>query len=82
MATILRFIKPGDSSFDPDVTHLMGAAFDAACNAVAADPKPDYEGIAERIIAAAQRGERDPDRLERAGLAGSFTQDAAVGESS
>src|ERR1700722_11889411 len=62
MARILQFIRTDASAFDGHATYVMGEAFD------------DYlqdsnlsdlvrEVIAERIIEAAKRGERDPQRL-------------------
>jgi hypothetical protein len=65
MSTILPFIIRSETAFDDDVTRIMGLAFDAAC----AGPhqrnlsQPVREIIAERIIEAAKRGERDPKRL-------------------
>jgi hypothetical protein len=48
----------------------MGEAFDAARKQVEGAGQAVYEVIAARIIAAAQRGERDPLRLRQAALAG------------
>ncbi len=67
--SIRPFTKPGE--FDSETIVVMGEAFDAACKEL------DYrvtelvrEVIAERIIIAAKSGERDPDRLLDAALAG------------
>lgn len=70
MASVLPFIEPYDGSFDPDLTRAMGEAFDAAREQVGDAGQSAYEAIAEQIIAAARRGERDPVRLRDAGLAG------------
>ncbi len=65
MARILQFIQTDASAFDDYATRVMGEALDAACDEVQADNLPDLvrETIAERIIEAAKRGERDPQRL-------------------
>ncbi len=70
MASILPFIRQHDGSFDPKATRAMGEAFDAARKQVGDVGQAVYEVIAGRIIAAAERGERDPVRLRQAGLAG------------
>lgn len=55
---------------DDEATRLMGLAFDSACKVVpvAATSHVVREDIADRIIEAAKRGERDPGRLLDAGL--------------
>lgn len=55
---------------DDEATRLMGEAFDSACKLipVAATSHAVREEIADRIIEAAKRGERDPGRLLDAGL--------------
>ena len=65
MAPILAFIKPHDGSFGPEVTRLMGEAYDQACKQLHSHEQPEaiHETIAERIIAAVQKGERDPQKL-------------------
>lgn len=70
MATILPFIKP-ETAFDELATGAMGVAFDAACVELQDSELPYLvrEIIAERIIAAAKRGERDPERLRSIALA-------------
>ena len=65
MASIIPFIRKVVVAFDDRVTSLLGQAFDAACR----EPPIVYEVIAQRIIEAAKKGERDVDRLSRAGLA-------------
>jgi hypothetical protein len=61
--TILHMFAGVD--FDSDVTHAMGAAFDAACNAMRKLGADDtvQETLAEQIVDAAKKGERDPLRL-------------------
>jgi hypothetical protein len=57
-------------AFDHEVTQAIGVAFDEVCRAlfVPGDAKAVREAIAEKIIAHAQSGERDPDRLRDAVL--------------
>jgi hypothetical protein len=56
--------------FDPEALAAMGEAFDAACKALEDTGQPQIvrEVIAQRIIEAASRGERDPVRLVEAAL--------------
>ena len=70
MNPILQFLD-GHGSFETDVTKMMGDAFDAACRELhdRGQPAVVREIIAQRIIKAAQQGERDPVRLREAGLA-------------
>jgi hypothetical protein len=66
---IRSFIEPGE--FDPEAIAVMNEAFDAACKALEYRvPRPVLKVIAERIIAAARTGERNPARLQAAALAG------------
>jgi hypothetical protein len=60
-----------DNAFEPEVTALMGEAFEAACKELHF-PKHQWarELVAARIIAAARRGELDPIRLRSAALVG------------
>ena len=53
------------AAFDPDMTHIMGEAFDRACKDLHVVGQPDIvkEVIASRVINAARDGERDPRRL-------------------
>jgi hypothetical protein len=68
--TIIPFVKPG--AFDPDEITVMNQAFDAACRELHDEGQPDVvrEVMAQRIIAAASNGERDPARLLEAALRG------------
>ncbi len=64
MAAILPFTQL-ETAFDNSTTRIMGLAFDAAC-AKSQDTRLTNlarEIIAERIIEAAKRGERDPRHL-------------------
>ena len=60
------------SAFSDADTRLLDAAFEAACKMLHDTGQPAIvrEIIAQRIIAAASRGERDLTRLRDAGLAG------------
>jgi hypothetical protein len=71
MATILNFIRPAASAFDEFATCAMGQAFDTACGALQDSnlPKLVRETIADRIVEAAKRGERDPKRLRNIAIA-------------
>ena len=66
--SIRSFVTPG--AFDPEALAAMGEAFDAACKALEDTGQPQIvqEVIAQRIIEAARRGERDPARLVEAAL--------------
>jgi hypothetical protein len=70
MAATLSLV--GDPVFGPDATQAMGTAFEKACQTLRDGGQPDTakEVIAKRIIALAQVGERDPDRLCERTLAG------------
>jgi hypothetical protein len=70
MASVLPFVR-NKSDFDDEETRLMGEAFDAACEGLQDTGQPALvrEIIANRIIKAAMKGERDPVRLRNAGLA-------------
>jgi hypothetical protein len=61
-------LEPG--VFEPDATAAMGEAFEAACNHLHDAGKAEVvrQLIAERIIAAASRGELDPVRLRATAL--------------
>ena len=58
-----------DGGFGPEATHILGKAYDIACQSLHRRGQPPVvqELLAKKIIEAAQRGERDPDRL--AGIA-------------
>lgn len=70
MATILPFLKPHDGSFGPDVTRVMGEAFDAARDELLRTGKSgiEFETVARRIIEAAKKGERDFRELHHIGV--------------
>jgi hypothetical protein len=70
MASIRAFLKPTDDVFDDMATRAMGEAFDVARKRVDGAGRFVYKVIAAQIIAAAQRGERDPVRLYHAGMVG------------
>lgn len=53
----------GQRTFEPDVIVAMSQAFEAAVEELKADTVERKEVIAARIIAAAQRGETDPEKL-------------------
>jgi hypothetical protein len=65
VASILQFIRADASVFDDYATRVMGGAFDAACAELQDNNLSNLvrETIAEWIIEAAKRGERDPQRL-------------------
>ncbi|HEY7247820.1 MAG TPA: hypothetical protein VH678_28460 [Xanthobacteraceae bacterium] len=64
----LRLIE--GAAFDPDTTELMGRAYEQSCRTLAVDNFAARELVATRIIEAARRGERDPDKLAAYGLEG------------
>jgi hypothetical protein len=66
--SVRSFVRPG--VFDPEALAVMCEAFDAACKALDDTGQPQLvrEVIAQRIIEAASRGERDPVRLMKAAL--------------
>ncbi len=68
--SIHSFVKPG--AFEPEAVTVMSQAFDAACKELSDTGQPQIvlEVIAERIIAAASIGERDPVRSREAALRG------------
>jgi hypothetical protein len=67
-------IEPSTESgvFEPEATAAMGEAFDAACEELHCTTQPEgvRELIARLVIAAASRGELNPDRLLMVALAG------------
>jgi hypothetical protein len=67
--SVVRFLPRG--VFDDDATHAMGEAFDSALALLGPKfhPKVIHEVIARRIITAARKGERDPDRLRDTAIA-------------
>jgi hypothetical protein len=68
-----------DSAFDAEATHVLGSAYDIACRSL--HPKGRLpviqDQLARKIIEAAQRGERDPERLATIALGtlGAFHRD-------
>jgi hypothetical protein len=68
-----------DSAFDAEATGALGSAYDIACRALHPQGQPPViqEQLARKIIEAAARGERDPERLATAALAilGPFHRD-------
>jgi hypothetical protein len=67
---IRPFRQPG--AFGPEEIAAMSEALEAALNEIggAENPEVTRERIAQRILAAAKLGERDPLRLREAALAG------------
>lgn len=65
--------------FDAEATQNLGKAYDIACRSLHPKGRPPVfqEILAKKIIEAAQRGERDPDRLAAIalGILGSFHRD-------
>jgi len=73
--SIISFIS--QSSFDPEMTEVLTAAFDAAWQRIKSSGNPlaagdaaaaTRETLAKNIIAAAQAGERDQNRLVESAL--------------
>jgi hypothetical protein len=64
MGEILLFSRP-EKSFDPEATAALGAAYEKAASQLRGDGFTEFvrRVLAQRIIAAAATGERDPDRL-------------------
>lgn len=71
MAQILQFIRP-EIVFDCDTIAVLAAAYERAASGLRARGQPEVmrEVIARRIITLAAKGERDPERLYAAALAG------------
>jgi hypothetical protein len=78
MVSIQRFAAISQA-FDPEATNVLGQAFDMACALLGHTPQPTAarEAIAKSIIEAAKAGERDPVRLQEAGLAALNNSNAA-----
>ena len=55
-------------AFDPEATNSLCIAFDMVCSTLAERDRSEFvkELIARRVIALAERGERDPDKLAEA----------------
>jgi hypothetical protein len=60
---LIQSVSFDDASFDDAATLAMGEAFDQACRSLGKLESAVPEIIANRIIAAAKNGERDPARL-------------------
>ena len=58
-------------AFDPEATHSLCIAFDKVCGTITEADRSEFvkELIARRVIALAERGERDPDKLAEAATA-------------
>jgi hypothetical protein len=56
------------SAFDPEATQTLCMAFDKVCSTIAERDRSEFvrELIARRVIALAERGERDADQLAEA----------------
>jgi len=55
-------IRIHSASFDSETTRILGLAYDRACETVCPDVSV-REALAKRIIEAARRGERKPEKL-------------------
>ena len=66
------FSSVGLNALGPETTAAMGEAYEAALKDLHDTGQPQIvrDVIAERIVAAAKLGERDPVRLQEAALAG------------
>ena len=77
MSSIIPFFR--DSGFDTEAIQNLGKAYDIACRSLHPKGQPPVvqESLATKIIEAAQRGERDPDRLAAIalGMLGAFHSD-------
>ena len=76
---VLRRTVFQGSGFDAEATQILGKAYDIACRSLHPKGRPPVvqEILAKKIIEAAQRGERDPDRLAAIalGILGPFHRD-------
>ena len=70
-----------DSGFDDEATQVLGKAYEIACKSLHPHGRPPVvqEILAKKIIEAAQRGDRDPDRLAATalGILGPFHRDVS-----
>ena len=80
MGRILHFIRTDTSAFDDLVTSAMGEAFDAACAELQYNNLSELvrEIIAERMIDAAKRGERDPKGLRSSAVLKASSKDRST----
>ncbi len=71
MAQIIPFMRP-HTAFDPETAALLAAAYEKAIEKLDGGgcQKAASEIIAKRIVTLAAKGERDPERLCKAALAG------------
>jgi len=59
------------AAFEPETIELMGRAYEAARRRLGVgQPAAVLETVAKRIIEAARRGERDPEKLTASALRG------------
>jgi hypothetical protein len=58
-------------AFNPEATQSLCVAFDKVCSTIAERDRSEFvkELIARRVIALAERGEHDPDKLAEAASA-------------
>lgn len=70
-------LQAHSDAFDDAVTQIMGEAFDAARGLLGGLNPEVHKTVAGRIIAEANRGERDPARLREAALA-AFAAPASI----
>jgi hypothetical protein len=62
MSSVIPFLR--HNVFDAETTKAMGEAYDVACGELGDGGQPLVkEVIAQRIVEAAKKGERDPQRL-------------------
>ena len=68
MGTVVELFR--DAAFDPEAIKILCAAFEKARKSLHDRGQPPIvqEVIARRLVACAQRGERDPDKLCEAAL--------------
>jgi hypothetical protein len=63
MSNILQFIRP-ETAFDPETLAILGDVYDRACRRYCpARSAAVCEVMADRIIGAAMKGKRDPEKL-------------------
>ena len=78
MAQILSFLK--EASYDPEMTKVMGEAFEAACGHMPDDQDSSLRiALAKSILSQAQRGERNPGKMCRSALASVGIDPLALG---
>ncbi len=79
MGTVIPFLK-GSSVFEPEATQAMATAFDEVCRALLLTETAAFERetIASKIIALAEHGERNADKLIEGVLRDIFVMSACV----